>query len=94
MYKAINNMVPEYIPDIIPPFVRDQTNYPLRNRDDLTVLINRTEIFRKSCIPSSTNLLNSLDNNLKEIRSFEGFKEMKGYLSKCNKSSKLLYVRK
>ena len=35
--------------------------------------INRTEIFRKSCIPSSTNLRNSL-NNLKEIPSFEGFK--------------------
>ena len=29
-------MVPEYISDIIPPFVRDQTNYPLRNRNDLT----------------------------------------------------------
>ena len=74
MYKAINNMGPEYISDIIPPFVRDQTNYPLRNRNDLTVPINRTELFRKSCIPSSTNLWNSLDNNLKEIHSFEGLK--------------------
>ena len=48
MYKALNNMVPEYISDIIPPFVRDQTNYPFRNRNDLTVPINRTEIFRKN----------------------------------------------
>ena len=82
MYKALNNMVPEYISDIIPSFVRDQTNYPLRDRNDLTVQINRTEIFRKSYIPSSTNLWNSLDNNLKEIPSFEGFKKkIKGYLS-------------
>ena len=80
MYKALNNMVPEYISDIIRPFVRDQTNYPLRNRNDLTVPINRTEIFRKSCMPSYTNLWNSLDNNLKEIPSFEGFKK-KEYLS-------------
>ena len=75
MYKALNNMVPEYISDIIPPFVRDQTSYPLRNRNDLTVPINRTEIFRESCIPSSTSLWNSLDNNFKEIPSFEGFKK-------------------
>ena len=68
-------MVPEYIYDIIPPFVRDQTNFPLGNRNYLTVPINRTEIFRKSCIPSSTNLWKSLDNNLKEIHSFEGFKK-------------------
>ena len=71
MYKAINNIVPEYISDITPPFVRDQTNYPLRNRNDFTVPINKTEIFRKSCIPSSANLWNSLDNNLKEIHSLE-----------------------
>ena len=77
MYKALNNMVPGYISYIIPPFVRDQTNYPLRNRNDLTVPINRTEIFRKSCIPSSTNLWNSLDNTLKEIPSFEGLKILK-----------------
>ena len=76
MYKALNNMVPEYISDIIPPFVRHQNNYPLRNRNDLTVPINRTEIFRKSCIPSSPNLWNSFDNNLKEIPSFEGFKKI------------------
>ena len=75
MYKALNNMVPKYISDIIPPIVRDQTNYPLRNRNDLTVPINRTEIFRKSCIPLSTNLWTSLDNNLKKIPSFEGFKK-------------------
>ena len=47
IYKALNDMVPEYISDIIPPFVRDQTNYPLRNRNDLTVPINRKEIYRK-----------------------------------------------
>ena len=76
MYKAINNVVPQYISDIIPYFIRDKTNYPLRNRNDFTVSINRTEIFRKLCIPSSTNLWNSLDNNLKEIHSFGGFKNI------------------
>ena len=76
MYKAINNVVPQYISDIIPYFIRDQTNYPLRNLNDLTVPINRTEIFRKLCIPSSTNLWNLLDNNLKEIHSFGGFKNI------------------
>ena len=67
MSKAINNMVPEYIFDIIPPFVRNQTNYPVRTGNDLTVQINRTEIFRTSCIPSYINLWNSLDNDLKGL---------------------------
>ena len=34
--KCSNNLVPDYISDIIPPHVRDVSNYPLRNRNNLT----------------------------------------------------------
>ena len=36
MYKAENGQVPSYISDIIPPLVRQTTNYPLRNQNDIT----------------------------------------------------------
>ena len=39
MYK-----IPEYISDLIPPFVRDVTNYPLSNNNSLTIPFTRTEI--------------------------------------------------
>ncbi|MCG7877681.1 MAG: reverse transcriptase domain-containing protein [Candidatus Thiodiazotropha endolucinida] len=53
MYKANNSQVPSYINDIIPPRIRETTNYPLRNRENITIPFCRTELFRKSCIPSS-----------------------------------------
>ena len=44
LYKAINGQEPSYISDIIPPHIRETTNYLLRNRDNITVpfLQNRT----------------------------------------------------
>ena len=57
MYKAVNDLTPEYISDI-PHFVRDVTNYSLRNNNNLSVTYTRTRISRKSCIPSSISLWN------------------------------------
>ena len=54
MYKAVNDLSPDYISDIIPHFVRDTTNYPLHNNNDLAVPFTRTGISRKYCIPPST----------------------------------------
>ena len=45
-------LVPTYITDLIPPVIRETTNYPLRNQNNITIPFCRTEIFRTSCIPS------------------------------------------
>ena len=45
MYKCFNNLVPDFISDIIPPFVREVSNYPLRNRDNLTNIYTRVQKF-------------------------------------------------
>ncbi|MCG7867669.1 MAG: hypothetical protein JAY74_15080 [Candidatus Thiodiazotropha taylori] len=74
MYKCNNNMLPDYISDLIPPLVRDVSAYPLRNANDFMTFRTRTETFRKSCIPSSIVLWNSLDRSVREIGSFEGFR--------------------
>ena len=43
MYKCSNNLVPDYISNIIPSRVGEITNYPLRNRQNLTNMYTRTE---------------------------------------------------
>ena len=62
-FKAVNGLTPNYISDLIPTLVRNTTNYSLCNNNDLVVPYTRTEISRKSCIPSSVSLWNSLDSD-------------------------------
>ena len=74
MYKSVNGQVPSYITDIIPPLVRETTNYPLRNQNNITAPFCRTELYRKSCIPYSVSLWNNLDENLRNSSSLSSFK--------------------
>lgn len=74
IFKAVNGLTPNYISDLIPPLVRNTTNYPLRNNNDLVVPYTRTEVSRKSCIPSSVSLWNSLDSNIRSSNSTSHFK--------------------
>ena len=74
MYKAVNGLSPDYIRDIISPCVRATTPYLLRNNNNLVTSTTRTEISRKSCIPSSVSLWNSLDNDIRTAHSLSSFK--------------------
>ncbi|MCG7883227.1 MAG: reverse transcriptase family protein [Candidatus Thiodiazotropha endolucinida] len=74
IYKAINGQTPDYISEITPSFVRETTNYPLRNQNNLAVPFTRTEISRKSCIPSSASLWNSLEEDVRSASSLSQFK--------------------
>ena len=76
MYKCSNNLVPDYISDIIPLRVGEITNYPIRNHQNLTNMYTRTEISRKSCIPSSVSYWNNnyLNNDIREIDTYLSFR--------------------
>ena len=73
IFKSVNGLTPSYISDLIPPLVRNTTHYPLRNSNNLVIPYNRTEISRKSCIPSSVSLWNSLDSNIRSSNSTSHF---------------------
>ena len=80
MYKSVNDLVPTYISDLIPPSVGEISTYTLRNQNDITVPFCRTEISRKSCIPSSISAWNSLDIELRNAPSMASFKyQLKKY---------------
>ncbi|MCG8095193.1 MAG: hypothetical protein JAZ17_16505 [Candidatus Thiodiazotropha endolucinida] len=86
MYKINNDIVPPYITDLIPPLVREVSNYPLRNSSNVTVPYTRTEISKKSCIPSSISLWNSLDDNVRSAGSVSAFKQqLKKHASRNSK---------
>ena len=76
MYKCNHNIIPDYISDLIPPVVGEVSNYPLRNANDFMTPRTRTEIFRKSRIPSYIALWNSLDSSIIDIDSFKRFKNI------------------
>ena len=74
MYRSVNRLVPSYTSDLIPPEVRETTNYPLRNQNNIVTPFCRTELFKRSCIPSSVNMWNSLDDSLRNKTSLNSFK--------------------
>ena len=75
MYHVKTGMVPSYIQDLIPPLIREVSNYPLRNTRNITVPYNRKSMSQKSCIPSSFRLLNSLADDLKDSSPLSTFKK-------------------
>lgn len=74
MYKCTSNTVPGYILDLIPPNVRDISNYPLRNSENISSIYTRTERFARSCLPSSISLWNNLESPIKQNDSFPAFR--------------------
>ena len=73
MFKCINNLVPDYISDIIPPRVQEISNYPLRNRENVSNMYTRTDISHKSCIPSSISYWNNLQTDIREAKTYASF---------------------
>ena len=74
MYRTYNSYVPQYIVDLFPLNVQERTNYNLRNPENFTVPYCRTEILRKSCVPSAIELWNNLDYETKTASSMTIFK--------------------
>ena len=75
MYKYNNGQVQEYLSDLVPPLVSEISNYPLRNRTNVSPIRTRTEIFNRSCIPSSVSLWNNLNDDTKYVPSYLSFQK-------------------
>jgi hypothetical protein len=74
MYNMYHGHAPSYLCDLLPPLVRYSTNYPVRNRNDYTVPRCRLSLYQSSFIPFVINLWNSLDNDIRNTRTFDTFK--------------------
>ena len=74
MHYVNTGMVPSYIQDLIPPLVSEVSDYSMRNTRNIDVPYNRTSISKKSCIPSSIRLRNSLADDFKDSSSLSTIK--------------------
>ncbi|MCG8045232.1 MAG: reverse transcriptase domain-containing protein [Candidatus Thiodiazotropha endolucinida] len=73
-FKILNNEAPIYIDDILSKFNEHQSTYSLRNQQ-LKHPIPRTTSYKNSFFLSTTDLWNSLDNDLANATSLYAFKK-------------------
>ena len=71
-YKMINGLAPIHLSNLLP--ATRQTQYSLRNSDNLTVPFCRTETYRQSFIPATTRDWNSLSLELRSAPTLGSFK--------------------
>lgn len=70
----MNNLVPEYLQQLLPPTVATGTRYNLRNANNLSTFATRTMRYKESYLPSSTSLWNSLPIELRNTPTLSSFK--------------------
>ena len=90
VYEAVNNVVPEYIRELLEPVSYDCYNLRSCEKDQLQLPKPQTEIFRKSFSYCGVKIWNSLPLNLKQSTSVASFKSnfklhlMNTYINSAN----------
>ncbi len=74
VYKHKHGDLPYYLNELFPPTVAEINPYNLRNSNNFITLARRTEIYSKSVIPSSLQLWNELNSDIRESTSLSAFK--------------------
>ena len=85
MFKMMNNLVPQYLKNLLPPQHGRPGIRNLRSNENqlIPVPFTRTESFRRSFIPFTIRLWNNLDKMLRDSSSLNGFKSaLKGLKTK------------
>ena len=93
-----NNFIPDFISDIIPPLVREVSNYCDNLR--LTKLHTHTEISHRSCIPSSVSYWNGIQSDIREFDTFLSFRKtlkdtykVPSFILKGERKSSIIHAR-
>ena len=83
VHRAKLGLLPCYLQDIFPNNVSTISHYNLRNSDNFITVPRRTELFNKSFIPSSVDMYNQLDVNIKSSATISSFKTHMREKFKC-----------
>jgi hypothetical protein len=73
-YKIVNGQVPDYLTELVAPSVADNNNYNLRNRLNISQPSYRLSTYQQSYFPSTIQLWNTLDLNLRQLPTLPSFK--------------------
>jgi hypothetical protein len=74
VYKAKKGLLPDYLSSLFPPTVSEISSYPLRNNNDYVTIARRTQLYNASFLPSSLELWNNLDPNIRNSQTLNIFK--------------------
>ena len=74
IYKATNNLLPQYIEELIPTRVGLRADYNLRNPDSIPIPKTTKNYFLKSYIPSSIKAWNDTTADIRRSKSTEALK--------------------
>jgi len=75
-YKMVNHISPNYLCDLVPPPVSENSNYELRNRAKLQNINCRTVSYAKSFLPDTTKIWNSLSDSCTTANTLGEFKSI------------------
>jgi hypothetical protein len=89
MFKIQKGLAPEYLRNQCPPLTRDRTTYNLRSGMNISTPQIRTSAYQKSFYPQTITDWNQLDQETREIRSINTFKELQ--ITKCGFKTNKLY---
>ena len=73
-YKMVNGLCPDYLLNILPPFVSTINPYHRRRPNERLIPSSKTDIFQRSFIPQTTADWNSLPDHIKTTDSISVFK--------------------
>ena len=87
-FKMKKNIAPNYLSELIPEEVGQQSQYNLRNSTSIKLPKTSTNYFLKSFIPSTIRLWNELPENIRLKNEFDDFKKELQQIYKPPKVSK------
>ncbi|KAK3084597.1 hypothetical protein FSP39_016077 [Pinctada imbricata] len=75
MYEIQHNIAPDYLRELVPPLVRENNDYNLRNNENINIPPCRLNIYRKSFVPSTISLWNNLPIDVRNSTNINQFKK-------------------
>lgn len=82
-YKMTHSLSPSYLSDLVPQSVSAQSQYNLRNTNDLQVPHSRTSLYFNSFLPSVIRAWNELSTEARNAESLDSFKRLLNMDKSC-----------
>ena len=76
MHKIVNNHVPDYLLEILPKKLGDETNIVTRGKGKYKNVQCKTEKYKKTFLPDCIKAWNNLDSKTKNVTDIDSFKKI------------------
>ena len=72
-YKMFHCLVPPYLISLIPSLVSENSNYNLRNSQNLQTMVCRTNIYKNSFLPTTISEWNAFPIEIRNLETLRAF---------------------